>query len=166
MGADRIPPLDRRSLYALVGFVLLCFGVAALAGSVTRPAIEGWYAGLQKPSYTPPDWVFAPVWSVLYAMMAVAAWRVWRSRGDAPGRQQAMRAFALQLGLNCMWSFAFFGAKSPELGLAVIVALLAAIAVAIALYRRLDRLAALLMAPYALWVGYAAALNVAIVALN
>ena len=95
-----ISPADRRALYALAGFLLLCFGVAALASAVTLPAVRDWYPTLRKPGFTPPDWVFGPVWTVLYALMAIAAWGAWRSVGDAAGRRLALRVFALQLLLN------------------------------------------------------------------
>ena len=160
------PPADRRSLYALGGLLVLCFGVSALGSAVTLPAVRSWYPTLEKPAFTPPDWVFGPVRSVLYAAMAVAAWRVWRSVGDAEQRRLALRIFALQLLLNLAWSFAFFGARSPGAGVVVIVLLEVSILWTIALFARLDRPAAWLMAPYAAWVAYAAVLNISILRLN
>jgi tryptophan-rich sensory protein len=161
-----IAAVDRRSLYALAGLLALCLAVGALGGAVTRAHMEPWYDGLEKPFFTPPDWLFAPVWTVLYAMMAFAAWRVWRRIGEAQPRRRALRAFAAQLALNLAWTFAFFGAESPALGLLVIVALPAAILWTILLFMPLDRFAALLMVPYAAWVAYAAVLNLAIFLLN
>ncbi len=161
-----IPAFDRRSLLALAALLALCLAVGALAGAVTRPQIDGWYSGLQKPSFTPPDWVFGPVWTVLYISMAVAAWRVWRTTGDAPGRRLALRVFAAQLALNLAWSFAFFGARSPLAGFVVIAVLLAAILCTSGLFARFDRWAAALLVPYAAWVGYAAVLNLSILLLN
>ena len=161
-----IDSLDRRSLFALAGFLIICFAVAALGGAVTRTAIDGWYAGLQKPFFAPPNWLFGPVWTVLFALMAVAAWRIWRSRGDTVARRRALSAFAVQLALNCAWPFAFFGGRSPVLGLLVIVTLAAAILWTVITFARLDPRAAWLMAPYAAWVAFAAVLNLGIVALN
>lgn len=161
-----IAPHDRRSVIALVGFFALCFGAAALASAVTLPAVRAWYPTLEKPGFTPPNWVFGPVWTVLYATMAVAAWRAWRVKGKEEARRLALRVFALQLGLNVAWSFAFFGAKNLAAGLVIILALEAAILWMIALFARLDRTAAWLMALYAAWVAFAAALNVSILRLN
>ncbi|MGQ7791684.1 TspO/MBR family protein [Faunimonas sp. B44] len=163
---DLIPATDRRSLYALAGFVLVCFGIAAIGGAVTTPKIGGWYAALAKPDFQPPNWVFAPVWNVLYALIALAGWRVWRVRGMPLERRMAFRAYALQLALNLSWSIAFFGFESPLAGMAIILSLVTMIVCTIALFWRVDRAAALMLLPYAAWVGYATALNVAIVALN
>ena len=161
-----ISPADRRSLFALAGCLVLCFGVAALGSAVTLPAVQSWYPTLRKPAFTPPNWVFGPVWTVLYAMMAVAAWRAWRSVGNPERRRLALRIFALQLLLNLAWSFVFFGAKSLSAGVAVILLLEAAILWTIALFARLDRPAAWLLAPYGAWVAYAALLNISILRLN
>jgi len=138
---------------------------AALGSAATLPAIPSWYAGLIKPAFTPPNGVFSPVWTILYAAMAYAAWRI-LSLDAGPARRQALIAFFVQLVLNTAWSWAFFGARSPLAGLVVIVALLAAIATTIRLFWRLDRLAAWLLVPYAAWVAYATALNAAIWQLN
>ncbi|MBA3516474.1 MAG: tryptophan-rich sensory protein [Rhizobiales bacterium] len=157
---------DRRSLFALAGLLALCFAVAALGSAVTLPAIPGWYSALRKPFFTPPNWMFGPVWTILYLLMAIAAWRIWRCVGDRAARTLALRFFAAQLALNLAWPFTFFGARSPALGLIVIVALEAAIVLTIRAFARLDRPAAWMMAPYAIWVAYAAAVNLAVVTLN
>jgi translocator protein len=150
---------------ALLLWLLLVAAVGALGSAVTLPKIPGWYASLAKPWFTPPNAVFGPVWTVLYIAMAVAAWRV-GAAADARLRRCATGLFAVQLAFNALWSQAFFGLESPPLGLATIVVLLAVLAATTAAFWRLDRLAGLLLAPYLVWVGYAAALNVAIVALN
>jgi tryptophan-rich sensory protein len=139
--------------------------VAFLGSIATRANIPTWYAGVAKPGFTPPNWVFAPVWTVLYAMMAYAIWRI-LTLPPSPARTAAVVAFFGQLALNCLWSFAFFGARSPLLGLLVILPLLAGIAVTMRLFWPLDRTAALLLAPYLAWVSYATALNGAIWAMN
>lgn len=141
--------------------------MTSLAGGlVTRPAIPTWYASLAKPGFTPPNWVFAPVWTALYALMAVALWRVLGQPKDTPGRRAAIIAFFVQLALNSLWSFTFFGGQSPGAGLLVIAALIVAILVTMRAFWLLDRTAALLLAPYLAWVLYATALNTAIWRLN
>jgi tryptophan-rich sensory protein len=142
------------------------FGAATIANLVTMPVIPTWYAGLVKPFFNPPNWLFGPVWGLLYAMMAVAFWRILRLPAQTPGRMAAIVAFLLQMTLNALWSVAFFGAQSPNLGLLVIAALWIAIAATIAVFARLDRAAGWLLAPYIAWVSFAALLNGAIWRLN
>ena len=131
----------------------------------TYPNLEPWYAGLAKPSFTPPDWLFAPVWTSLYAMMAFAFWRVLRAHKTVQ-RRTAIFLFALVLILNAAWSWMFFGAQSPLLGLVNIAPQLVIIGVTIAVFWRMDRAASLLLLPLAMWVAYAAVLNFAIWRLN
>jgi len=140
--------------------------VGSLFGSwVTLPKIPTWYASLAKPSFTPPNAVFGPVWSMLYPMMAVAVWRIGGAT-EAAARTRTIGLFVVQLMLNALWSPVFFGLEAPKLGLAVIILLLLALALTLAAFWRIDRLAGLLLVPYLAWVGYATALNAAIVALN
>jgi len=140
---------------------------AAVPGSLaTTPNIPGWYAGLAKPALSPPNWVFGPVWTTLYAMMGYAFYRVLRLPSERDGRRAAIAAFLLQLALNAVWSFAFFAAHSPAAGLAVILPMEAAIIATILLFRRLDGVAAGLLVPYALWVAFATLLNAQIWMLN
>jgi tryptophan-rich sensory protein len=146
--------------------VLPVAAVSALGGMVTAPNIPGWYVGLAKPPGTPPNWLFAPVWTALYVAMAVAILRILALAPGAAGRGRAIVLFFVQLALNCAWSFAFFGARNPLLGLVVISALLVAIAATIAAFRPLDRIAALLLVPYLAWVLYASWLNVGVWWLN
>ena len=160
------PPSSRlRDLSGLAAFVLLCLGISALGGWATASSVGTWYATLAKPAFNPPNWVFAPVWTVLYAMIAVAGWRVWRLRGlgGAPG---AMSVYALQLALNLAWSFVFFGAQAIGAGLVVIVLLLAAILVNARLFWNVERAAGWLLVPYAAWVAFATVLNAALWRLN
>lgn len=152
-------------IIGLVLFLAFCLGIGALGAAVTASSVTTWYADLNKPPFTPPNEVFGPVWTVLYVMMATAAWRVWRV-ADRETAQGPLTMFALQLALNLGWSVAFFGLERTGSAVAVIVVLeLAVIATAFA-FRPIDRLAALLMVPYALWVGFAAVLNIAIWRLN
>ena len=158
-------PDGPRDWLALALFVVLCLGVSGIGGAVTATSVGGWYQTLEKPAFNPPDWLFAPVWTVLYLMMAVAAWRVWRAPAS-PARRAALLAFAVQLALNLAWSFLFFGWRWIGGALVEIVVLLAAIAVTTGLFRRVDRAAGLLFVPYLLWVAYATALNAALWLLN
>lgn len=155
------PASRRADLLGLAGFLLACFAVAAAAGAVTADSVATWYPTLNKPAFTPPDWVFAPAWMVLYAAMAVAGWRVWRKVGFGGGRN-ALTLFAVQLLLNGAWSFLFFGAQAIGIALVDIVVLLLVIAATMAAFWRIDRIAGLLFVPYLLWVGYATALNAGI----
>lgn len=149
----------------LAALVALTLAVGALGGLVTAPRIATWYAHLAKPPFVPPSWVFAPVWTALYLAMAVAAWRVARTP-PGPARRRALVLFFVQLGLNALWSPAFFGARSPLLGLVVIVPLWLAILATLRAFARLDRLAGLLFWPYLAWVSFASLLVVAILILN
>jgi len=154
-----------RQVIGLALSVAVCFAAAGLGSLFTRPAIEGWYASLPKPSWTPPNWVFGPVWTVLYLSMAIAAWLVWR-RGGFPGAKLPLALFAAQLALNVAWSGLFFGLRTPGAALAEIVLLwLFILATAIAFWP-ISRVAAWLMLPYLLWVTYAAGLNYSIWRLN
>ena len=99
--------MGKSNWVVLVTFLALCFGVAALGSLATTPQIGGWYQSIRKPSWTPPNWVFAPVWTLLYAMMAVAAWLVWK-HGRWEEAKTALILFAVQLALNLAWSFIFF----------------------------------------------------------
>lgn len=142
-------------LLVLVG---ICLGVGALGASWTARSIAEWYPFIRKPPITPPNWLFAPVWTTLYVLMAFAAWRVWR-RGGIPGAPAALAAFVVQLGLNLAWSYIFFGRREIGFALVEIVALWIAIVVTTALFARTDRVAAWLMIPYLAWVTYASVLN-------
>jgi translocator protein len=162
VAADRPTPPVWRFLIA----VLPVIAVSAVGGLVTRPNIPTWYAALAKPGFTPPNWLFAPVWTTLYAMMAYAVWRILSLPKSTPGRTAAITAFFAQLALNLLWSCVFFGAQSPLGGLLVIAALIVTIVATIRAFWPLDRLAALLLVPYLAWVLYATALNAAIWQLN
>ncbi len=158
--------MDRtRTIAGLIGWVALCLGAGRLAASFTAPAIGAWYAELNKPSWTPPNWVFAPVWSLLYVAMAVAAWMVWQERG-LRGGALPLGLFGLQLLLNVAWSVVFFGLRRPGAALAEIAGLwLAVVATAIA-FGRVAPAAGYLMVPYAGWLTFAAAVNAVIWRMN
>jgi tryptophan-rich sensory protein len=151
-----------RDVFGLAAFVALCFGVSVLGGRAVGPALADWYPALRKPAWTPPGWVFGPVWTLVYPMVAVAGWLAWRE-GRSPA---ASLAFLLQLGLNAAWPWLFFGLRRPDIALAGIVLLWLAILATLVAFARVRRGAALLLVPYLAWVAFAAALNFAIVRLN
>jgi benzodiazapine receptor len=157
----------RGNRWLVLAFWLAVVAAVALVGSsVTLPKIPTWYAGLAKPSFTPPNAAFGPVWTVLYVMMAVAVWRIGATTTTDAARKRVVAFFVVQLALNAIWSPVFFGLEAPSLGLAIIIMLLAALTATLAMFWRIDRVAGLLLAPYLAWVCYATALNAAIVALN
>lgn len=155
-----------RSIGRLLLCLLLCVGIGALAGVVTMPEMQDWYAGLAQPSWTPPRDVFPVVWTILYVLMAFALWRLWDRTAPSPARRQALIFFAIQLVLNAVWSPIFFGAHGIQTALAVIVVLVVAIIGTIFTSAHVDRLAAWLLVPYLIWVAYATTLNAGIVAMN
>jgi len=140
---------------------------AGLIGSVfTMSAIPIWYATLQKPSFTPPNWLFAPAWGTLYLLMGISAFLIWR-RGLADKQVKiALMVFAIQLILNALWSVAFFGFESPLSGVIVIVVLWLAILLTILRFSKISLVAAILLLPYLLWVSFASVLNISIWVLN
>ena len=154
-GENRTRPPAVDALIAALP-VIFAGGIGNLA---TIPNIPTWYAGLARPPLTPPNWVFGPVWTLLYLLMAVALYRVLRLDPGTPGRGRALGVFMAQLTLNAAWSFAFFGAHSPALGLLTITPLLALIATTLVLFRPLDAIAARCLMPYAAWVSFATYLN-------
>lgn len=149
----------------LVLFATACFAVAGIGSTWTIPSIDPWYLQLQKPQWTPPAWVFGPVWTVLYAMMALAAWLVWREHGFREARV-AMGLFVVQLLLNAAWSGLFFGLRSPAAGMLNILLLWPAILATIIAFWQKSSWAALLMLPYFAWVSFALVLNGAIWQMN
>jgi translocator protein len=149
----------------LIVLLILCFAVAGVGGLTTTPNIPIWYASLAKPSWTPPDWVFGPVWSMLYMSMAVAAWLVWRQAGLV-GATVPMALFGIQLLLNALWSWLFFGLHSPGAASVDIVLLWMAIPATMVVFWRRSTVAGILFVPYLVWVSFASVLNLAIWRLN
>jgi len=141
--------------------------LAGIVGSVfTTPSIPGWYAGIVKPSFNPPNWIFGPVWTLLYALMGLAAYLVYEKGFKRPEVKKALTVFAAQLVLNTLWSIVFFGAHMI-LGAAVVIVLLWALILAtILLFYRISKAAAYLLVPYILWVTFATILNVSFYVLN
>jgi len=158
-------PSRARDYTGLAVFIALNAAVSALGGWATAGSVGTWYVTLAKPAFNPPNWIFAPVWTALYLMIAVAGWRAWR-RGSGQEARLALTAYAVQLVLNLSWSFVFFGARMIGPALAVIVAILAAILANAFLFWRIDRAAGALLLPYAAWVSFATLLNAALWRLN
>lgn len=158
-------PTPLRDLAGLMLWLAACFVVSGLGGWITAGPVKSWYPTLAKPGITPPDAAFPIVWTLLYLLMAVAAWRVWRRAGWQTGRA-ALGLFILQLLLNLGWSVLFFGLRQIGPALVEIVALWLAIAVTLVAFRRQDRLAGWLLAPYLVWVSYATLLNALIWMMN
>lgn len=148
----------------LVGWLTLCF-IAAAIGAAASTQAQSFYGEIQQPSWAPPGWVFGPVWTALYAMMGVAAWLVWRRGGFAVQRGPLL-LFLAQLLANALWSWLFFAWRQGLWSVADIVLLWVLIAVTIAAFWRDQKAAAALLAPYLLWVTFAAALNLAIWRMN
>ena len=138
-------------------FVAPALGIFAMPGE--------WYASLRKPSWNPPGWIFGPVWTALYAMMAVAAWLVWR-RGGFAAQRRALTMFLVQLALNAAWTPLFFGLHWPGVAFAEIVLLWLAIGATLFAFRPVSRVAAWLLVPYLAWVSFAAVLNFELWRLN
>ena len=146
----------------LGGFLVACFGVAAFGGATTASSVRDWYPTIEKPAWTPPSWIFGPVWTALYAMMAVAAWLVWRRAGWCG----ALSWFAVQLALNAAWSPVFFGLHRIGLAFVNIVLLWLAIVGTTVTFWKVSPLAGGLFVPYLAWVSFASILNFTIWRLN
>ncbi|MDD7909489.1 tryptophan-rich sensory protein [Pseudovibrio exalbescens] len=153
----------------LLGWVLLCYATGLYGGVVTAPAIPEWYAGLTKPFFSPPNWLFAPVWTTLYALIAIAIWVAIEFDRSGTNKGQKLRLqllFVFQMLLNGLWSLSFFGLKSPLLALGILGILLLTGIVTLRIFAIRRPLAAWLFLPYLLWLGFAGLLNAAIVSLN
>ena len=150
---------------ALLVWVAICFVAAGFGSAFTASAVRAWYPAIAKPAWTPPNWVFGPVWTVLYVMMGIAAWLVWRKTGLFGG-QLPLALFVIQLLLNVAWPLIFFGLTAIGPAFFEIVVLWCAVAATIAAFLRISRLAGWLLVPYLVWVTFAAMLNFAIWQLN
>jgi translocator protein len=164
MSNSAVQPSMPNKIVTYVAFIVLCFAVAALGSLATAKGLAGWYPTLQKPSFNPPNWLFGPVWTVLYVMIAVAGARfVLSAEGD---KGAVLTAYGVQLALNALWSWVFFYFQSPGPAVVVVLALWLSIAATIALGWSKDRLASALLIPYLAWVSFASVLNIAIWRLN
>lgn len=156
-------PMPRRAL-VYAAFIALCFAVAALGSIATSAGLASWYPTIVKPSFNPPNWIFGPVWTVLYGMIAVAGARLVLSPAHDKGL--VLVAYFVQLALNFAWSWVFFYAQRPGLAVIVIAAMWLAILATIVLAWPKDRVASWLLMPYLAWVSFASLLNIAIWQLN
>jgi benzodiazapine receptor len=150
---------------SLILFLAICYAGALVAGMITRPEIATWYATLAKPSWRPPNWLFGPVWTILYGMMAVAGWKVWCA-ACSKFRTTSLWIFGLQLTLNFLWSPIFFFLHRIELGFFVIASLAVLLLLFIVLTGMFERAAAWFFVPYLVWVSFAAVLNYTIWKMN
>jgi benzodiazapine receptor len=156
----------KRYILKLVVSIVACLAAGAIGSIFTRSAIPTWYATLQKPVFSPPNWLFAPVWTLLYILMGIAAFLVWRKGLENRQVRIALIFFLIQLVLNASWSVVFFGLESPLYGLIVISILWVAILVTVTKFFKISRAASMLMWSYLLWVTFAAVLNSSIWLLN
>jgi benzodiazapine receptor len=158
--------MDRKKALKLTVCILLC-ELAGIIGSVfTLSSIPTWYAGLQKPWFNPPNWIFGPAWTTLYALMGIALYLAWEKGFEKRKNRIALSVFVAQLVLNAIWSLIFFGAKNLGLAFAEIILLWLAILANIILFYRIDRRAGLVLVPYILWVSFASLLNYSVWMLN
>jgi len=146
--------------------IILCVGLGFLSGYSSVGVIDGWYAGLNKPFFNPPNWLFGPAWTVLYILMGIAFAMVWADDTQDGLKQKAMKLFAVQFILNLLWTPVFFYFKQPLPALFIIVLLLALIILTMIACRKVNKTSFLLLIPYVLWVSFATILNLSIVYLN
>ncbi|WP_342457080.1 TspO/MBR family protein [Ensifer adhaerens] len=153
---------NRSWIQALLLAILPVVATFILGQMATYPNIESWYSTLEKPSFNPPNWVFAPVWTTLYILMAYAAWRLLSLPVRTPGRLATLTLFYVQLALNALWSWMFFAMQSPVAGLVNIIVQIGFILATIAQAWNVDKTAALCLVPLAAWISFASVLNFAI----
>ena len=147
-------------------FILICEGAGIIGSVFTMPSIPGWYAGLSKPPFNPPNWIFGPVWTILYAMMGLSAYLIYQSGIGKKEVKRALAVFAVQLLLNTLWSIVFFGVHMIFAAVIVILLLWGMILVTIIVFHRISKAAAYLLIPYILWVSFATVLNISLYILN
>jgi translocator protein len=150
----------------LITSIALCFFVAILGSMATFPSIQTWYAGLNKPFFSPPNWIFGPVWTFLYFLMGVSLFIVWSKNTKDKSKEQGIKYFIYQLVLNFLWSLVFFGFHQPFLAFLVIVGLWYLIFRTIRTFAKISKPAAYLLYPYIFWVSFASLLNFTVFILN
>lgn len=148
----------------LVLSIGICLGAGFIGSVFTTSSIPVWYANLNKPFFSPPNWIFAPVWTILYILMGISLYLVWVSKNKL--KQKGIKLFFIQLGLNVLWSIIFFGLKNPVLAFINILALWITIFLTIQSFKKINKLAGNLLIPYLLWVSFATILNLSITILN
>ncbi len=152
--------------WKLVISIVICLLVGFIGSFATTPAIPTWYATLNKPFFSPPNYLFAPVWTALYILMGISLYLIWKNGTKNKKNKEAINFFLIQLGLNFIWSFIFFGLQNPLVAFIEIAVLWIAIFITILKFWKISKLAAYLLIPYILWVSFASILNLAIVLLN
>ena len=157
--------MKKISLGKLLVSILICNGAGLVGSMATRSSVQGWYATLVRPSFAPPNWIFGPVWTVLYCLMGIALYCVWSRAQERPVKVPLV-LFSIQLILNASWSFLFFGLESTRAGFVGIMLLLVAIIATMVSFVRISKAAVWLLVPYILWVSFAAALNFQFMCLN
>jgi tryptophan-rich sensory protein len=150
----------------IIILIAVCLGIGYASSIVTQTGIETWYPTIEKPSFNPPNWLFGPVWTVLYICIAVAGGIIWDKIDTHPLAKKALLFFAIQLLLNSLWSFLFFGLKNPLIALIEIILLLLIIYETYLLFSKINKVAGYLFIPYLLWVSFAMFLNGSIWWLN
>lgn len=153
----------KKSILQLIIAILICQSAGWIGALFTTPSIQTWYATINKPSFNPPNWLFAPVWTFLFLTMGIALWLIWLK---PKANHQALSLFIIQLCLNVLWSILFFGLHRPALALIEILLLWLAILFTIIKFYQIDRWAGLILIPYIAWVSFAAILNFALWRLN
>jgi tryptophan-rich sensory protein len=151
--------MNKADLIKLILSIVICQAAGFIGSLFTSRSIPAWYASLKRPSFAPPNWVFSPVWITLFVLMGISLYLVWRMLSKGQKVRTALILFAVQLGLNILWSILFFGLQSPLAAFIEIVVLWIAILLTIIVFFRVSSVAAVLMIPYILWVSFAAVLN-------
>ncbi len=154
------------NLFKLIAAIAVSQSAGLIGAAFTVSSVSTWYATLAKPAFTPPSWLFSPVWITLYALMGISAYLVWQKGVNKKKVKAALTIFGIQLLLNALWSIIFFGLKNPLLAFLEITLLLAAIVVTTVKFYSISRMAGMLLLPYILWVAFAAILNLGIVVMN
>ncbi len=154
------------SIWKLIIAILICEAIGFTSGLIGSAAMNSWFDKLQKPSWNPPAYLFAPVWTLLYALMGIAIWLIWKNETPEANKRSAYFAFALQLFLNFWWSIIFFKLQSPFFALIEILLMLLAILLTIFHFSKISKTAGWLLVPYVLWVSFASVLNYTIWSLN
>ncbi|WP_445381149.1 TspO/MBR family protein [Robiginitalea sp. IMCC43444] len=158
--------LRKKNMVRIGIAVMVCLLIGFLSGFATQSSVGTWYAGLNKPTFNPPNWIFGPVWTVLYILMGIAAGLVWSRGFHHRWVKTALYYFGFQLLFNAAWSIVFFGMQDPVWALVILLALIVLIGFTIKWFRIVNRLSAYLMLPYLLWVIFAGILNYKIIELN
>lgn len=159
-------PTKRSYLWKLPISLILCQLVGVVGSFFTRPAIDPWYRALKKPYFTPPDWLFSPVWITLFFLMGISLFLIWQKKEEDPQAEGTLLLFFVQLILNALWSVLFFGLRSPLLGLIEILFLWGGVLLTLQRFARISKPAAYLLLPYFVWVSFAILLNFSIWILN